>query len=228
MDLYAALVVQMLLRRWWWCVVKRCSVKCLMLSFTAVSRQDQESWRERINTCRNGWGRIYICPNWSVSNSHSTRDAVLSLVEHHCICSWKPVIWATWCFFYTHEGLVFGSLIFRSFSWSIWAKCVAVFLGVASSEVRSANWSSKCAMIAFVKSTRWNGKEFHITQECWWAAHWVPWVRRWINHSSLWCMPVWSPFQLQEIPDLQLVPNYTAWWQARVCEQLAQATWGAT
>jgi len=32
---------------------------------------------------------------------------------------------------------------------------------------------------------------------------------------------LWLPSQLQDIVTLRLVPNYTAWWQRHVGEQLA-------
>ena len=52
------------------------------------------------------------------------------------------------------------------------------------------------------------------------------WVHRWINHWSLWCMASATsdlrlPSQLQGITALWPVPDYTAWWEAHVCEQLA-------
>jgi len=56
-----------------------------------------------------------------------------------------------------------------------------------------------------------------------------PWACRWINpnHLSLWRMASASPdlrlpSQSQDIAAPRLVPNYTAWWQRYVCEQLAQ------
>jgi len=54
-----------------------------------------------------------------------------------------------------------------------------------------------------------------------------PWACRWINHLSLWFMASATPdlrlpSQSQDIAGLRLVPNYTAWWQRHVCEQLAQ------
>ena len=54
-----------------------------------------------------------------------------------------------------------------------------------------------------------------------------PWACRWINHWSLWCMASETPdlrfpSQLQDITALWLVPNYTAWRQRHVCEQLSR------
>ena len=53
------------------------------------------------------------------------------------------------------------------------------------------------------------------------------WARRWINHWSLWRMASATPdlrlpSQPQGITAAWPVPNYTAWWQRHVCEQLAQ------
>jgi len=38
---------------------------------------------------------------------------------------------------------------------------------------------------------------------------------------------LWLPSQSQDITAPRLVPNYTAWWQRHVCEQLTQGklTW---
>jgi len=52
------------------------------------------------------------------------------------------------------------------------------------------------------------------------------WVHRWINHWSLWCMASATselrlPSQLQGVTTLWPVPDYTDWWEAHVCEQLA-------
>jgi len=49
-----------------------------------------------------------------------------------------------------------------------------------------------------------------------------PWVPMWINHWSLWRMVSATPnlrlsSQSQVIAASQLVPNYTAWWQRRMC-----------
>jgi len=49
-----------------------------------------------------------------------------------------------------------------------------------------------------------------------------PWVRRWINHSSLWrtasaTPDLRLPSQSQDIAAPRLVPNYTAWWQRHMC-----------
>jgi len=58
---------------------------------------------------------------------------------------------------------------------------------------------------------------------------------RWINHLSWWCMASATPdlrlpSQPQGITAPWPVPNYTAWWQRHMCEQLAQGyylkTWG--
>ena len=53
------------------------------------------------------------------------------------------------------------------------------------------------------------------------------WALRWINHWSRWHMAsatsdLQLPPQTQGIIAPWPVPNYTAWWQKHVCEQLAQ------
>ena len=50
----------------------------------------------------------------------------------------------------------------------------------------------------------------------------MPWSRRWINHSSLWRMASVTPYlrlpsQSQDIAAPWLIPNYAAWWQRHMC-----------